>query len=48
VDTDEKKKDHFMIDLSTKLQQRMAINTGETFPEFVSNVIIADDMIRAH
>jgi hypothetical protein len=48
VDTDEKKKDHFMIDLSTKLQERMSLNTGETFLEFVHNVIIADDAIRAH
>jgi hypothetical protein len=47
VDTDEKK-DHFMIGLSTKLQERMTLNTGGTFPEFVSNVIIADDAIRAH
>jgi hypothetical protein len=48
VDTDEKKKDRFMIDLSTKLQERMALNTGGTFLEFVSNVMIADDFIRAH
>jgi hypothetical protein len=48
VDTDEKKKDHFMIGLSTKLQERMALNTGGTFPEFVNNVMIADDAIRAH
>jgi hypothetical protein len=27
VDTDDKKKDHFMIGLSTKLQERMALNT---------------------
>jgi hypothetical protein len=26
VDTDDKKKDRFMIDLSTKLQERMALN----------------------
>jgi hypothetical protein len=26
----------------------MALNTGGTFPEFVSNVMIADDAIRAH
>jgi hypothetical protein len=31
-----------MIVLSTKLQERMALNTGGTFLEFVSNVIIAD------
>jgi hypothetical protein len=48
VDTDNKKKDHFMIGLSTKLQERMSLNTGGTFPEFVSNVMIADDAIRAH
>jgi hypothetical protein len=48
VDTDEKKKDCFMISLSTKLQERMALNTGGTFPEFVSNVMIADDAIRTH
>jgi hypothetical protein len=48
VDTDEKKKDRFMIGLSTKQQECMALNTGETFPEFVSNVMIADNTIRAH
>jgi hypothetical protein len=48
VDTDDKKKDCFMISLSTKLQEHMALNTGGTFPEFVSNVMIADDAIRAH
>jgi hypothetical protein len=47
VDTDDKKKNHFMIGLSTKLQERMSLNTGGTFPEFVSNVMIADDAIRA-
>jgi hypothetical protein len=48
VDTDERKMDCFMIGLSTKLQERMALNTGGTFPEFISNVMIADDTIRAH
>jgi hypothetical protein len=48
VNTDEKKKDRFMIGLSTKLQERMALNTGGTFPEFVSNVMIANDAIRTH
>jgi hypothetical protein len=48
VDTDQKKKDHFMIGLSTKLQECMVLNTGGTFSEFVSNVMIADDAIRAH
>jgi hypothetical protein len=47
VDTNEKK-DCFMIGLSTKLQEHMALNTGETFPEFVSNVMITDDAIHAH
>jgi hypothetical protein len=47
VDTDEKK-DRFMISLSTKLHERMALNTGGTFLEFVSNVMIVDDAIRAH
>jgi hypothetical protein len=45
VDIDDKKKDRFMVGLSTKLQERMAINTGGSFPEFVSNVIITDDAI---
>jgi hypothetical protein len=48
VDTDVKKKGRFMIGLSTKLQERMALNTGGTFPELVSNVMITDDAIRAH
>jgi hypothetical protein len=47
VDTDDKKKDCFMIGLSTKLQECMALNTGGTFLEFVSNVMIVDDAIRA-
>jgi hypothetical protein len=47
VDTDEKK-DRFMIGLSTKPQERMVLNTRGTFLEFVSNVMIADDVIRAH
>jgi hypothetical protein len=47
VDTDDNKKDRFMIGLSTKLQERMAFNTGGSFPEFASNVIIMDDAIHA-
>jgi hypothetical protein len=31
VDTDDKKKDRFMIGLSTKLQERMTLNTGGSF-----------------
>jgi hypothetical protein len=46
VDTDDKKKDHFMIGLSTKLQERMALHAGGSFPEFVRNVIITDDAIH--
>jgi hypothetical protein len=48
VDTDNKKKDRFMIGLSAKLQERMTLNTGGSFLEFVSNIIIADNAIRAH
>jgi hypothetical protein len=48
VDTDEKKKDRFMISLSTKLQEHITLNTGGTFLEFVSNVMITNDAIRAH
>jgi hypothetical protein len=47
-DTDEKKKDCFMIVLSTKLLEHMALNTGGTFLEFVSNIMIMDDAICAH
>jgi hypothetical protein len=48
VDTDEKKKDHFMIDLSTKLHERMMLNTEGTFLELVNNVMIMDNAIRVH
>jgi hypothetical protein len=48
VDTYEKKKDRFMIGLSTKLQERIALNTGGPFSEFVSNIMITDDAIRTH
>jgi hypothetical protein len=48
VDTNEKKKDRFMISLSTKLQERMMLNTGLTFSKFICNVMIVDDVIRAH
>jgi hypothetical protein len=48
VDTDDRKKDRFMISLSTKLQKRMVLNTKGTFLEFASNVMIAHDAIRAH
>jgi hypothetical protein len=48
VDTNEKNKGCFMIGLSTKLQERMMLNIEGTFSEFVSNVIIMDDLIHAH
>jgi hypothetical protein len=48
VDTDEKKKYHFLKGLSTKMQERLALNADRTFLELVSNAIIADDAIRAH
>ncbi len=48
VDTDEKKKYDFMNELSTKLHELLALNTGRTFAEFVSNTIIMDDAICAH
>jgi hypothetical protein len=44
----DEKKDRFMIGLSTKLQERMPLNTRGTFPEFVSNIIVTDDAIHAH
>jgi hypothetical protein len=48
VDTDEKKKYHFMNDLSTKLEERLALNADWTFLKRVSNAIIVDDVNRAH
>jgi hypothetical protein len=48
VDTDEKMKDRSMNGLLTKPQERLALSMGGTFPNFISNAIIADDKIRAH
>jgi hypothetical protein len=48
VDTDEKKKYCFMKGLSTKLQERLALNTDWAFLELMSNAIIADDVIHAY
>jgi hypothetical protein len=48
VNIDDKKKDCFMIGPSSKLQERMALNMGGSFPEFVSNVINVDEAIRAY
>jgi hypothetical protein len=47
VDTDEKKY-HFMNRLSTKLQERLALNANGTFLELGSDTIISDDAIHAH
>jgi hypothetical protein len=48
VDTNEKKKYCFMKGLSTKLQERLALNADWTFLELVSNAIIVDDTNCAH
>jgi hypothetical protein len=37
-----------MRGLSTKHQECLALNTGGTYSEFVSNAIITDDAIHAH
>jgi hypothetical protein len=37
-----------MNDLSTKLQERLALNADWTFLELVSNAIISDDAIHSH
>jgi hypothetical protein len=47
VNTDEKKY-CFMKGLSTKLQERLALNADWTFLELVSNAIIADGANQAH
>jgi hypothetical protein len=47
VDINEKK-ERFMNRLSTKLQERLALSMGGTFPNIVSNAIIADDKIHTH
>jgi hypothetical protein len=48
VDTDKKKKYCFMKGLSTKLQERRALNSDWIFLELVSNAIIADEANRSH
>jgi hypothetical protein len=48
VNTDDKKKDHFMIGLSTKLHECMSLNMRGSFSEFVSSVIITDEVIRTN
>jgi hypothetical protein len=37
-----------MTGLSMKLQEHIALNTGVSFPEFVSNAIITEDAIYAY
>jgi hypothetical protein len=48
VDTNAKKTASFMRGLSTKLKERMSLSTSGTFPEFLSNAIIANNVIHAH
>jgi hypothetical protein len=48
VNKDKKKKDCFIIGLSTKQQEHTTLNTAGTFLKFVSNVIITDEAIRTH
>jgi hypothetical protein len=48
MDTDEKKKASFMRGLSTKLKERLSLNTDGTFPVFLSKAIIADNTICTH
>jgi hypothetical protein len=49
VDTEEKKKKYYFVNgLSTKLQEHLALSTCRTFPKFISNAIIANDVIHTH
>jgi hypothetical protein len=48
VEMDSKKKVSFRRGLSNKLRERLSLNTGGTFPEFLSSAIIADNAIHAH
>jgi hypothetical protein len=48
VDIDAMKKVCFMRGLSTKLKERLALNTIGTISKFMSNSIIVDDVIHAH
>ncbi|GJM95327.1 hypothetical protein PR202_ga12047 [Eleusine coracana subsp. coracana] len=43
VDTPAKRKDRFLEGLSAKLQDRLNLNMGGTFAEFVNNAIVAKD-----
>ncbi|GJM93810.1 hypothetical protein PR202_ga10399 [Eleusine coracana subsp. coracana] len=46
VDTPAKRKDHFLEGLSAELQDRLNLNMGGSFVEFVNNAIIAEDGYR--
>jgi hypothetical protein len=40
--------DHFMNELSTKLQECLALSMGGTFSDLISNAIIMDDKIHTY
>ncbi|GJN03575.1 hypothetical protein PR202_ga21032 [Eleusine coracana subsp. coracana] len=46
VDTPAKRKDHFLEGLSAELQDRLNLNMGGTFAEFVNNTIVTKDGYR--
>ncbi|GJM87730.1 hypothetical protein PR202_ga03715 [Eleusine coracana subsp. coracana] len=46
VDTPAKRKDRFLEGLSAELQDRLNLNMGGTFAEFVNNAIVAEDGYR--
>ncbi|GJN04720.1 hypothetical protein PR202_ga22290 [Eleusine coracana subsp. coracana] len=46
VDTPAKRKDRFLEGLSVELQDRLNLNIGGTFAEFVNNAIIVEDGYR--
>jgi hypothetical protein len=48
VDKNDKKNGRCMTGLSTKLQEHMTLNTGGSFPKFISKVIIVDNATDAH
>ncbi|GJM87586.1 hypothetical protein PR202_ga03553 [Eleusine coracana subsp. coracana] len=46
VDTPAKRKDRFLEGLSAELQERLNLNMGGSFAEFVNNAIVAEDGYR--
>ena len=46
VDTPAKRKDRFLEGLSAELQDRLNLNMGGTFTDFVNNAIVAEDGYR--